>query len=162
MRPSAPAPGSPALLAALVLCASAASCTGDRDEPPPGGIDTSQEAYTGYSGVELPDGVDGPSITAAYDAFDSPVYTVAFTGTPEQAETVCEGIGNWLVDADGVSGDEQERFGIPDASLEAAEGSGVRGCGAMNMDHGIQTDGIVLYPDADTAEVYLRSHDIPR
>ncbi|GAA1082099.1 hypothetical protein [Nocardiopsis composta] len=147
--------------AGLALTLFAGACSGGGDEEPSREIDTSSDAYTEYSGVALPQGIEDPKIAAEYDEFDSPVYNVEFSGSPEQAEEVCEGIGNWLPRVDGVSEEEREQFGISAEALEAA-GEDVRGCSALDMETGVQNEGIVLYPDGGTADVYLRSYDLPR
>ncbi|MFW5419768.1 hypothetical protein J0910_24420 [Nocardiopsis sp. CNT-189] len=150
-----------AFAAGLALTLFAGACSGGGEEEPSGEIDTSPDAYTEYSGVALPEGVEAPEITAEYDEFDSPVYSVEFSGTPEQAEEVCEGIGNWLPRVDGVSEEEREQFGISAEALDAA-GEEIRGCSAIDMETGVQNEGIVLYPDEETADVYLHSYDLPR
>lgn len=153
-------------LAAIGLAVALLSgCTDGSGDPdgadPSASIDTSPKAFEEYSGVTLPDDAEDPAIRAENGETGDPVYTLHYTGAPAGAEDVCTQVGNWLVHPDGVSKDERKRFGIDPADVKSA-GDEVRGCEAVMQDKGVQVEGIVLYPDPDTADVYLRAYKLGR
>lgn len=149
-------------LAAVLLAVGCTDGSGRPDGAEPSvSVDTSPKAFEEYSGVDLPDGADDPAIRAENGATGDPVYTVHFTGGPASAEDVCTQVGNWLPRTQGVSKEDRQLFGIGAADAKAA-GDEVRGCGAVIQDQGVQVEGIVLYPDPDTADVYLRAYKLGR
>ncbi|GAA2001607.1 hypothetical protein GCM10009799_31040 [Nocardiopsis rhodophaea] len=149
--------------AGLLLSLLVGGCAVGGDEPkePTTEIDTSPKAFTEYSGVPLPEGIKEPDITAEYDDQGNVVYNVLFSATSQQAEKVCEEVGNWLPRSQGVSEEEREKLGI-DADAVTAAGDNVRGCSAVDQETGTHTEGIVLYPDDDSADVYLITHTLGR
>ncbi len=149
---------------ALALSLLAAGCSAGSNalrQGDPADIDTSLGAFEEYSSVQLPDGVDEPDITAERDDDGNVEYKVHFSGSPDEAEEVCRQVKGWLPHLEGTSTEEQQRFGI-DADVAAKAGEETRECTGIDQESGTQTEGLVLYSDDETADVYLRTYEINR
>ncbi|CAM4022581.1 hypothetical protein [Nocardiopsis rhodophaea] len=64
---------------------------------------------------------------------------------------------------EGPSTEEQKRFGIDadaDADVAAKAGEETRECTEIDQESATQPEGLVLYSDDETADVYLRTDEI--
>lgn len=114
------------------------------------------EAFHEFSGVHLPDGAENPEITVELDDRGSPIYGVSFGGPRAAADQLCEQVGNYLIQARGVSDEQAETLRIPESDLAAAN-EPVWGCSAVIQSTGADIEAVVLPMDDDTARVYLRA-----
>lgn len=151
-------------LVALLLsgCSGVSINLGSEEPSPSPSLDTSSAAFEEFSGVDLPDEAENADIRTENDEYVEPLYLLHYTGTAAGAEDICTQVGNWLPYSQAVSKEEREKFGVNAAAVKAA-GEEVRGCGAITKaKEGVQVEGLVLYPDPDTAEIYLRAYKMGR
>ena len=129
---------------------------GQVEQSPTSTPEASAEAFHEFSGVHLPDGAENPEITVELDDRGSPVYWVSFGGPRAAADQLCEQVGNYLIQARGVSDEQAETLRIPESDLAAAN-EPVWGCSAVIQSTGADIEAVVLPMDDDTARVYLRA-----
>ena len=104
--------------------------------------------------MHLPDGAENPEITVESTTGES--LLALFGGPRAAADQLCEQVGNYLIQARGVSDEQAETLRIPESDLAAAN-EPVWGCSAVIQSTGADIEAVVLPMDDDTARVYLRA-----